>query len=145
MKPLAPAVLLACLALASAPAPSQTMYRCGNQFQDKPCADGKGKVVGKPAPAAPATPAAKKAAAKAGDPAHPKGATPSQAVARRCMYLRDQLKGANPRAKEELQAQMRETGCAYAAGGAIEKEKACASAQAGKEISETCRAYDKRL
>jgi hypothetical protein len=61
------------------------------------------------------------------------------------MYLRDQLKGANPRAKEELQAQMRETGCAYAAGGAIEKEKACASAQAGKEISETCRAYDKRL
>ena len=144
MKPLPTAVLLAALAFAPAPANSQTMYRCGNQFQDKPCADGKGKAVGKAAPA-PAAPAAKKSAAAAADPARPKGATPSQAVARRCVYLRDQMKGASPRIKENLQAEMRQTGCAYAADGGIQKEQACAAAQAGKEINETCRAYDKRL
>ena len=26
---------------------AQTKYRCGNSFQDKPCADGKGSVIGK--------------------------------------------------------------------------------------------------
>jgi hypothetical protein len=144
MKPSTTALLLAAMALASLPAAAQTMYRCGNQFQDKPCADGKGGAVGRTAPA-PAAAGTKKSASAAPDPARPKGATPSQAVARRCVYLRDQMNGATPRAKENLQAEMRNSGCAYAAGGAIQKEQACADAQTGKDISEACRAYDKRL
>ena len=32
-------------------ASAQTMYRCGNTFQDKPCADGQGRVIGTPPPA----------------------------------------------------------------------------------------------
>lgn len=50
--------LVAAVALLAAPAvPStasaQSMYRCGNTYQDKPCADGAGRVVGTPNAPAP--------------------------------------------------------------------------------------------
>jgi hypothetical protein len=59
------------------------------------------------------------------------------------MHLRGELAGGSPRAKEALREQMRATGCAYSAD--VQKEKACAESETGKDIAATCRAYDKRL
>ncbi len=58
---LIPRLLLAAIACSALPASAQTMYRCGNAFQDHPCASGQaGQAIGtnaSPAAARPSGPA----------------------------------------------------------------------------------------
>lgn len=138
---LAAAALFAGVALASTSAAPQTMYRCGNKYQDKPCDDGqKGRTLGTtPAPAAPSKSGQERPASRA----VPKAANASQETARKCVTLRHRAKDAKPRQKEDFEGEMRRLGCAYAVDGGLQKEQACASAPA-QEAAATCRVYDKR-
>jgi len=142
------AVLLTCV-VACSPAHAQTMYRCGNTWQDKPCADGKGSVVGttgaprtgdtgtgRPAPAS-GTPG--KTGQRATTEASPRELQLLQSKAKSCLSMRMQVPDAKGPYLEHLHAQTRKERCAWL-GSDFETERRCAVAKEA-DLSRHCSAY----
>jgi hypothetical protein len=157
---LAVAVVLAGVALA---AQSQTMYRCGNTYQDKPCDDGqKGRIVGTTsAPkaadtarvcennkcrdvpvtrTAPAPESADVAAERQKLDAVSKNLH-LQRTARECVSLRKTLAGGTRKAQEAALAEWREKRCAQRTD--FDAEDQCAGASDRAEMAQACGEYAK--
>ena len=164
MKRVCLVVAVGVLAVSAVPsALAQTMYRCGNTYQDKPCADGQaGRVVGStksPAPTETArvcengkcrdvpvkrTEAAPESPDVAAERA--KWATVSkdlqlQRKAQKCVSLRKQMGGAKPSHLNALQADMRQERCAWRGSEDLDAERRCADANDRESTARACAEY----
>ena len=138
------AALIAGVAFASTAAAQQSMYRCGNKYQDKPCDDGqKGRVVGTTG-APPAVSAKGGSERPAMIPEQEQAMVEvmnAQRKAEDCVKLRQLLRETkNYRAKEMREAEMEHLRCARVGDGGWGKEERCAKA-ARQEAAEACKEY----
>ena len=117
---------------------AQTMYRCGNTYQDKPCADGKGSVVGTTNAPKPDTPG--KTGQRATNETMSKDLQQLQSKAKSCLNMRTQLANAKSPYLEHLQAQTRKERCAWL-GSDFETERRCALASRAEDLARACSAY----
>ena len=167
------AALVAGVGFGSTAQAQKSMYRCGNTYQDKPCDDEKGRVVGTTVPAKPAAGTAtvcennkcrtvettgtpKPAASAKGNSESPEQAAERQRLdtfskgihaqhkARDCVKLRKVLSGkTSPREREQLQRDTRRLGCAWKGSEDLDAENKCADARGTAEMAEACGAYAK--
>jgi hypothetical protein len=145
---IATAALLAGVAFAHSAAAQQSMYRCGNKYQDKPCEGGeKGRVVGTTGTPKPAAPAAgsespERAAEREREDAWGRNVRASM-DASTCVRLRKQSsKTRSYQQKETYDREMRRLDCAHVGAGGLDKERRCADARSEEERAEACAAYE---
>ena len=159
-------VALGMLAGSAAPAAwAQTMYRCGNSYQDKPCADGQaGRVVGSTRSPAPIETArvcengkCRDVPVKRGDaaPESPEVAAERakwaavskdlalQHKAQKCVSMRKQVGGAKPSHLKALQADMRQERCAWRGAEDFDAERRCAESNDREATARACAEYAK--
>lgn len=168
---LAMAALVAAMASATTVQAQKTMYRCGNNYQDRPCDDGQeSRVVGTTGTSKPAadtvtvcennkcrtvsvsrTPASAKGDAESAEKAADRQMLDAlskdihaQHKARECVKLRKLLgetKQQYYRVREAYQGDLRRLGCAPVAHEDLDAERKCADADGRAERAEACGAY----
>ena len=166
MKRVCLVVAVGVLAVAAAPAAlAQTMYRCGNTYQDKPCADGQaGRVVGSTKSPAPTETARVCENGKCRDVPVTRGAAAPESpdvaaerakwaavskdlalqhTAQKCVSMRKQVGGARPSHLKALQADMRQERCAWRGSDDFDAERRCAEANDPEVMARACAEYAK--
>lgn len=140
---------------------AQTMYRCGNSYQDKPCDDGRGKVVGSTKSPAPVettrvcvdgkcrdVPVTRTQAASANPAARsmrPLTAEEIQLVgkARKCQELQRDLARQPARTRDAFLTELRRQNCATRGSQDRDIEQRCATAIYPDDVAQSCGEYAK--